>query len=54
MMTLKNFVGNRSELFYLYLQVQEKPQLQPIIVIHLPKEVFFDSAQPERTINTAC
>jgi hypothetical protein len=28
--------------------VQERPQLQLLIVIHYPEEVFFDSAQPEQ------
>jgi hypothetical protein len=45
----ENFVGNRSELFYLHLWLQEKPQLQPMLVINLLKELFFDSAQPEQT-----
>jgi hypothetical protein len=35
------------------LWLQEKSKLQPMIVINLPEEVFFDSAQPEQTINAA-
>jgi len=49
----ENFVGNCSELLYLYMWLAEKPQLQPMLVTSLPEEVFFDSTQPEQTVPVA-
>ena len=49
----ENFVGNCSELLYLYMWLAEKPQLQPMLVTSLPEEVFFDSTQPEQTLPVA-
>ncbi len=44
----ENFVGNCSELLYLYFWLQEKPQLQPMVIINLPEEVFFDTSVPDQ------
>jgi hypothetical protein len=39
-----NFCGSKGEVYYLHLWLQEKPQLKPLVVIELPKDVLFDSA----------
>jgi hypothetical protein len=39
-----NFCGSKGEVYYLHLWLQEKPQLEPLVVIDLPKDVVFDSA----------
>jgi hypothetical protein len=43
-----NFVGSKSELYYLYWWLQDKPQLEPMVVINLPEEVFFDSGKSKK------
>jgi hypothetical protein len=37
-----NFVGVKSKVYCLYLWLQGKPQLEPMVNINLPEEVFFD------------
>jgi hypothetical protein len=39
-----NFCGSKADVYYLYLWLQEKPQLETIVVADLPDDVFFDSA----------
>jgi hypothetical protein len=39
-----NFCGSKADVYYLYLCLQEKPQLETIVVSDLPDDVFFDSA----------
>jgi hypothetical protein len=43
-----NFCGARSEMYYLHLWLEEKPQLQNMIVIDLPDGVFFDSGNKDQ------
>jgi hypothetical protein len=43
-----NFVGAKSEVYYLYLWLQDKPQLEPMVNINLPEEVFFDSGNKSK------
>ncbi len=38
-----NFCGSKGDVNYLYLWLQEKPQLESIVVTDLPDGVFFDS-----------
>ena len=40
-----NFCGSKSEVFYLYLWLKDKPQLEPMVVIDLPEGAFFDSGK---------
>jgi hypothetical protein len=42
-----NFCGAKSEVYYLYFWLKEKPQLDAMIVTELPDEVFFDSGMKE-------
>ncbi len=35
-----NFCGSKSEVFYLYLWLKDKPQLEPMVVIDLPEGAF--------------
>ena len=42
-----NFCGSKGEIYYLHLWLQEKPQLEPLVVIELPEYVIFDSAAPK-------
>jgi hypothetical protein len=42
-----NFCGSKGEIYYLHLWLQEKPQLEPLLVIELPEDVIFDSAAPK-------
>jgi hypothetical protein len=39
-----NFCGSKADVYYLYLWLQEKPQLESIVVTDLLDDVFFDSA----------
>ena len=39
-----NFCGSKGDVYYLYLWLQEKPQLESMVVADLPNDVFFDSA----------
>jgi len=43
-----NFCGARSEMYYLHLWLEEKPQLQNMVVIDLPDGVFFDSGNKDQ------
>jgi hypothetical protein len=43
-----NFCGARSEMYYLHLWLEEKPQLQNMVVIDLPEGVFFDSGNKDQ------
>jgi hypothetical protein len=43
-----NFCGSKGEVYYLHLWLQEKPQLEPLVVIELPEDVLFDSAAEKR------
>jgi hypothetical protein len=42
-----NFCGSKGEIYYLHLWLQEKPLLEPLVVIELPEYVIFDSAAPK-------
>jgi hypothetical protein len=43
-----NFCGAKSEVYYLYLWLQEKPQLEQMVVAELPNDLFIDSAKKEQ------
>jgi len=43
-----NFVGAKSKVYYLHLWLQDKPQLEPMVNINLPEEVFFDSGNKSK------
>ncbi len=43
-----NFCGAKSEVYYLYLCLQEKPQLEQMVVAELPNDLFIDSAKKEQ------
>jgi hypothetical protein len=45
---LINFVGAKNEVYYLYLWLQDKPQLEPMVNINLLEEVFFDSGNKSK------
>jgi len=40
-----NFCGNKFDVYYLYLWLQEKPQLENMVVAELPEGLFFDSGK---------
>jgi len=40
-----NFCGNRGEVYYLHLWLQEKPQMESLVLSNLPDDVFFDSGR---------
>jgi hypothetical protein len=40
------FCGNRGEVYYLHLWLQEKPQMEPLVISNLPDDVFYDSGKP--------
>jgi hypothetical protein len=42
-----NFCGSKSEVYYLYLRLKEKPQLETMVVADLPGDLFFDSGKKE-------
>jgi hypothetical protein len=42
------FFSAQSEVYYLHLQLEEKPQLQNTVVIDLPEGIFFDSSKKEQ------
>jgi hypothetical protein len=42
-----SFCGAKSEVYYLYLWLQVKPQLNAMVVTELPNEVFFGSRMKE-------
>ncbi len=39
-----NFFNNKSEVYYLYLWLQEKPDVSNIVACELLDTIFFDSA----------
>ena len=39
-----NFCNNKSEVYYLYLWLQEKPDISNIVACELPDSIFCDSA----------
>jgi hypothetical protein len=41
-----NFCGSRSDVYYLHLWLGQKPQLETLVVIDLPEDVFYDTAAP--------
>ncbi len=41
-----NICGAKREVYYLYLWLQEQPQLESMVVADLPNTIFFDSATP--------
>jgi hypothetical protein len=43
-----NFVGAKSEVYYLHLWLQDKPQLEPMVNINLPEDVFLDSGNTRK------
>jgi len=43
-----NFCGSKSEVYYLYLWLQEKPQLEQMVVAELPNDLFIDIGQKEQ------
>jgi hypothetical protein len=43
-----NFCGSKSEVYYLYLWLQEKPQLVQMVVAEMPNYLFIDSAKKEQ------
>jgi hypothetical protein len=43
-----NFCGSKSEVYYLYLWLQEKPQLEQMVVADLPNDLFIDSGKKEQ------
>jgi hypothetical protein len=43
-----NFYGARSKMYYLHFWLEEKPQLQNMVVIDLPDGVFFDSGNKDQ------
>jgi hypothetical protein len=47
-MILYFFFSAQSEVYYLHLQLEEKPQLQNTVVIDLPEGIFFDSSKKEQ------
>jgi hypothetical protein len=45
---LSKFCGSKSEVYYLYLWLQDKPQLEQMVVAELPNDLFIDSAKKEQ------
>jgi hypothetical protein len=43
-----NFCGSKSEVYYLYLWLQEKPQLEQMVVAELPTDLFINSGKKEQ------
>ena len=48
-----NFCGNRGEVYYLHLWLQEKPQMESLVLSNLPHDVFFDSGRGSLPTTTA-
>jgi len=49
-----NFVGAKSEVYYLHLWLQDKPQLEPMVNINLPEDVFLDSGNTLKQDEVQC
>jgi hypothetical protein len=43
-----NFVGAKSKVYYLHLWLQDKPQLEPMVNINLPEDIFLDSGNTHK------
>jgi hypothetical protein len=41
-----NFCGSKSDVYYLHLQLKQKPQLESLVVFDLPEDIFCDSRAP--------
>jgi hypothetical protein len=41
-----NFCGSKSDIYYLHLWLQQKPQLESLVVFDLPQDVSYDSRAP--------
>ena len=41
-----NFCGSKSDVYYLHLWPQQKPQIESLVVFDLPQDVFYDRGAP--------